>query len=195
MCFFEICTLLLCNESKSSKNEANRDFFCWKICTGGSRAGLRPICWPKVLLFFTVKAAYLHFLLLQTSPTLKCRPHIPSYLCITFDFWQDDAWPLGRRFFGPDCPKLPFLEPEIVLLCYAGTPKRHFVLTTFWDEITFGHITQWLGADFDKTHFFQRRPVYMLKLNWWEHDFVLGKSDKVQWRNGWMAARAFCPCL
>ena len=33
------------------------------------------------------------------------------------------------------------------------------ILTTFWDEITFGHIKWWLGADFEETHFFQRHPV------------------------------------
>ena len=29
-----------------------------------------------------------------------------------------------------------------ILQYHAGTPKRHFVLTTFWDEITFAHITR-----------------------------------------------------
>ena len=105
----------------------------------------------------------------------------------------------GRRsaswqaIFGPDCPKLPFLEPEIVLLCYAGTPKRHFVLTTFWDEITFGHITQWLGADFDKTHFFQRRPVLYFILKHFkianptdQQHFGLKSSTIWIWlENGW----------
>ena len=28
------------------------------------------------------------------------------------------------------------------------------ILTTFWDEITFGYITRGLGADFEETHFF-----------------------------------------
>ena len=39
--------------------------------------------------------------------------------------------------------------------------KAHIclILITFWDEITFGYITRWLGADFKETHFFQRRPV------------------------------------
>ena len=35
----------------------------------------------------------------------------------------------------------------------------YLILTTFWDEITFGHFTRWLSADFEETHFFQRRPV------------------------------------
>ena len=38
----------------------------------------------------------------------------------------------------------------------------YLISTTFGDEITFEHITRRQGADFDKTHFFQRRPVYML---------------------------------
>ena len=35
------------------------------------------------------------------------------------------------------------------------------ILTTNWDEITFGYIKPWLGADFKETHFFQRHPVYI----------------------------------
>ena len=42
--------------------------------------------------------------------------------------------------FGPN---IHFLETSsnFFLQSHARTPKRYFVLTTFWDEITFGHIT------------------------------------------------------
>ena len=52
---------------------------------------------------------------------------------------------------------------------------------SFLYEITFGHITRWLGEDFAEAHFFQRRPVSKAKcisicLDTWGHvskvDFV-----------------------
>ena len=36
--------------------------------------------------------------LLLTSTTLRYHPHIPSYLWVTSDFWQDIVWPLGMPF-------------------------------------------------------------------------------------------------
>ena len=51
--FFEICILSLRNVSKSdfipksSWNEVNRDFLCWKHCMGRPWPGFRPIFRPK----------------------------------------------------------------------------------------------------------------------------------------------------
>ena len=77
---------------------------------GGSWVGFRPIRLAK-------EPHYSHippFLL--TSPTLKCRPHIPSYLWVTLDFWQDNVWPLGRPFLAQIAQNYSFWAKNCVFL-------------------------------------------------------------------------------
>ena len=51
----------------------------------------------------------------------------------------------------------------------------------------FWNITQWLGADFDKTHFFQRRPVAFVVESWsmatWasSNHIGIGKACSTEW--------------
>ena len=52
----------------------------------------------------------------------------------------------------------PAQEPPVQSFQHKKVPI-YLILTTFWGEITFGHITWWLGADFEETHFFLGRPV------------------------------------
>ena len=59
----------------------------------------------------------------------------------------------------------PAQEPPSAKLSRQKVPIC-LILTTFWDEITFGHIKQWLGADFEETHFFQRRPVFWIVMGY-----------------------------
>ena len=112
---------------------------------------------------------------LQNSSTLKCHPHVPSYLWVTFDLWQDNVWPLGRPFVGPDCPKLSFLEPKIVF--WAKYPffgdiiqknssisgqklkKKHFVKLLFGMKSLLDTLHGDLVQISKKHTFFQRRPV------------------------------------
>ena len=57
----------------------------------------------------------------------------------------------------------PAQEPPSAKLSTQKVPIC-LILTTYWDEITFGHIKRCLGADFKETHFFQRHPVEMVAL-------------------------------
>ena len=47
----------------------------------------------------------------------------------------------------------PAHEPPVQCFQHKKVPI-YLILTTFGGEITFGHITRWLGADFEETHFF-----------------------------------------
>ena len=100
VCLFEICTLLPCNVSKSDsspkvvKMRQIGTFLLLKDLHGRLLGRFEAKFWAqkcqflprKKSFFFTVKPYTSIFGLLQTSPTSKCRPYIPSYLWGTFDF-------------------------------------------------------------------------------------------------------------
>ena len=98
----------MCPKVISSQKVVNmrqiKCFWFWKLCTIGE------------ISFFCATAIYLNFLdsywFLQYQNVVPI--YIPRYIWVTLDFWQDNIWPLGRPFCGPDCPKLPFLVPKIV---------------------------------------------------------------------------------
>ena len=59
----------------------------------------------------------------------------------------------------------PAQEPPVKSFQHKKKVWICFILPHFWDETTFEHIKRWLGADFEETHFFQRRPVTFEHLN------------------------------
>ena len=73
----------------------------------------------------------------------------------------------------------PAQEPPVKSFQHKKKVWICFILPHFWDETTFEHIKRWLGADFEETHFFQRRPVVLdyfgQQLEWvWAIVFVHG---------------------
>ena len=61
-------------------------------------------------------------------------------------------------FCQTNYPKLkPAPEPPVQRFQHNKI-STYFISTTFSDEINFEHITRWLGADFEETHFFSDTP-------------------------------------
>ena len=82
-------------------------------------------------------------------------------------------WPENLHFFyvAPMSPNMKFVgqnlpcpsqEPPVQSFQHKKGPI-HLILTTFWGEITFGQITQWLGAYFEEIHFFWD-ALYMITI-------------------------------
>ena len=58
------------------------------------------------------------------------------------------------RFLANTVLPKPAQEPPVQSFQQNKIPI-YLISTTFWDEITYKHITQWLDADFEETHFFR----------------------------------------
>ena len=144
-------------------------FLCWKLFTGGYWAGFRPIFWPNSPIFLTLQPYNSIFWTPTHLFNIKMSSPYPQLSLGNFGLLARLRLAPRQVFFGPDCPKFLFWEPRIVLLgpksqffnffwpkngpkTWSGASRAmlstqkvpiYLILTTFGDEITFGHIAQW----------------------------------------------------
>ena len=79
---------------------------------------------------------------------------------------NSNFWRQNPKFDSPRASRVK-ISTQKVPFC--------LILTTFWDAITFGHITQLLGTDFEETHFYQRHPVVFA----FQRVFVILRTEPV----------------